>query len=528
MPKLIFNTDGNWMLHYLPDRDPSAVMKMLPDLVGSGVDCLSVLVGIDDDISWRGSPHAEMWGDAVEQWEVGNRTSSGGFAAERLKHLHDCMVAVIEDGRELMNIYIEGCRAAGVTPYASFRMNDAHTSGEKIEAHVRSRIKRDHPDWLIGPLIQAETLGWQCGYSWQWDYAHEAVRNRFLGLIDETLERYDFDGVEIDWMRQPPFFRPAEAYKHVDKLTDFMVRAREIVDRHARARGRALTLVARIAPDLDEAHTLGMDARAWMRRGLADIFVLGSASLTCPEMHLAEAIEHARSCSERDVRVYLGLEGAYRLSSPLEGFETSVPAAQRAVAHNAHADGVDGVYIFNYDQRGHRAGVVESQDMIEEHKQLLRDVTRPDALAASTRCYTVTSSMIGPNRSYAHGDPRPKLPRQLPILAFGSGPRHAVPVRVADDVEAGLAAGRIKKIELRLRLTDHEDCMDRIVCEVNGERVDLNDRPTVSNRWDDTWIQVDDAPVVQGGNNVLVALDGHQVPDPWPVLNQCEIVLFGA
>ena len=224
--------------------------------------------------------------------------------------------------------------------------------------------------------------------------------------------------------------------------------------------------------------------------------------------------------------VHVGLEGAYRLTSPLDGYEASVPAANRAVALNAYADGATGAHIFNYDIRSHRAGPVESQDLNEDHKQLLRDLTCPEALAARNRTYTVTDAMIGTYRNYCLGDPRPQLPRRLPILAFGSGPLHGLRQVVADDLVAGRAEGRIRKIELRLRMKEHDPHMGRIVCEVNGRRVGLTDRPTIRNRWDDRWIVVDDPPVVQGVNTILLALEGEQIPDPWPTLYQSEIVVI--
>ena len=68
-PRLIFNTDGNWMLFYLPDRNPDGVTHQLEALVPAGVDALAGLIGIDDDVVWRGSPHSAMWGDDTEVWD---------------------------------------------------------------------------------------------------------------------------------------------------------------------------------------------------------------------------------------------------------------------------------------------------------------------------------------------------------------------------------------------------------------------------------------------------------------------------
>ena len=48
---------------YLFRRNPGDVTEMIDQLAGTGVDVLTVLVGINDDLSWRGSPHGELWGE---------------------------------------------------------------------------------------------------------------------------------------------------------------------------------------------------------------------------------------------------------------------------------------------------------------------------------------------------------------------------------------------------------------------------------------------------------------------------------
>ena len=64
-PRVIYNTDGGWVYNYLPNRNPDDLNVILNALEGTSVDVVTVLVGIDDDISWRGSPHAELFGDAL-------------------------------------------------------------------------------------------------------------------------------------------------------------------------------------------------------------------------------------------------------------------------------------------------------------------------------------------------------------------------------------------------------------------------------------------------------------------------------
>ena len=527
-PRLIFNTDGNWILNYLPARRPDDITRQIDELVDAGVEALAVLAGIDDAPSWRGGP-SDMWGDHVEVWnpdprKKGEDQSVPSKAADYLKHLHDCMEAVIDDGRELMQIYIDACRRRGIAAYCSFRMNDAHTCDERREWQVRGRLKCSRPDLLIGPLVREGGHGSQWAFSWQWDYAREEVHERLLGLVDDALNRFDFDGIELDWMRQPPFFKPGQVFANIDTLTDFMRKAREVVAGHARHRARGIQLITRIPPSLDEALELGLDSRTWMREGLADLFVLSSASLCTPAVDVAAA---AGCAAAAGAAVYTGFDGTTHLTSPHEGYDRGQPCMLRAVAHNGYLQGAAGVHLFNYDIRHHRAAPADGDGYNADHLQLIGDLADPQALAGRDRDYVAADSSLGGNPAYSHGDHRPQVPRQLPVLARGTGGAgFSIDIAIEDDLEAGRADGRIRGTQLRLRLTDHEVCRDRIVCRLNGNEVTFAGASTVENRLGDTWLVIDEPPVRQGMNEILVGLSGLKTPEPWPVLHQCEVMVL--
>jgi hypothetical protein len=110
-------------------------------------------------------------------------------------------------------------------------------------------------------------------------------------------------------------------------------------------------------------------------------------------------------------------------------------------------------------------------------------------------------------------------------------------IQVEDDVAGGLADGRIKGTELRLRLAEHEASMDRILCEVNGERIDLVAARQIENSQGQRWLVVDNPPAREGDNTVLVLLEGYEFPEgarlegqelrgPWPTLHQCELLVL--
>ena len=143
------------------------------------------------------------------------------------------------------------------------------------------------------------------------------------------------------------------------------------------------------------------------------------------------------------------------------------------------------------------------------------------------RCYYAESRAMN-----FPGDYPPQVPQQLSLAGRGAGPAHAIRIRVDDDIAAGRAAGRIRKTELRLRLTHVEKSLGRVRCEVNGEGVDLASAGRIRNRKGEEWLVVENPPVRGGVNSVLVVLEGKKTPEehtgryaPWPTLESCEIVV---
>lgn len=110
---------------------------------------------------------------------------------------------------------------------------------------------------------------------------------------------------------------------------------------------------------------------------------------------------------------------------------------------------------------------------------------------------------------------------------------------VEDDVAEGMASGRIRKTELRLKLSEHELSLDRLSCEVNGTGFELSAARTIENSDGESWLVVDNPPIVKGENTVLVLMEGTNLPvgwhrtgpgvgENWPTLEQCELLVLCA
>lgn len=545
-PRIIFNTDGHWVANYQDRFEPEDITQVLPVLAEAGVDALSVLVGIDDDPAWRGSPHGQMWGDNIENWspdpfltDIHGHPLKGGMPTHyhgrpikpvegkdpmsAHEFLHWIIAKVIEDGHELMDIYIEGARKNGMLAFASFRMSDAHSCDEARGWYGRAQQKIDRPDLLIGSPVPREVHGAPWSFSWRWDWAKEEVRQRYLGLADEAISRYEFDGLELDFSRAPPFFRDGENFKNIPVMTQFMRDVRSIVEQRSKSRGREIRLVVRVPVGIGENLEAGLDTETWIREGLADIVVMGSPGYCVHEIDIEEAV----SCAgDSGVLIFTGFDGHTYAASPQEGYEVSPSGVLRAAALNGYYEGASGVHLFNYDYPGHRGE--KSQDdnfnvYQEHHLAVIGEFRDPAALEQKLRCYYLPAPPWGGG---GYSDHRLQVPRKLALIGRGAGPEHAMRITIREDVEGGKASGRIGKTELRLRMTDFEESRERIRFEINGKSFPFKPDRTVANSRDESWLVFDDPPLFRGVNRILLNLEGASTPIPWPRVENCEILVF--
>lgn len=103
-------------------------------------------------------------------------------------------------GGDMVPVFIKRCRQRGQTPFISLRMNDAHhlenVGLRNNGAASASRFYVEHPEYRLGAdqsRSDQHVLNW----------AIPEVREHKFRFIRELCENYDFDGLEIDFMRHP-------------------------------------------------------------------------------------------------------------------------------------------------------------------------------------------------------------------------------------------------------------------------------------------------------------------------------------
>lgn len=306
------------------------------------------------------------------------------------------MLEVHEQGIDYPERMIARCRHHGISPWITLRMNDCHYNG--IPDHpFHGTFWKEHPE-----LTRHNASGY---YARCLDYKHEEVRDLYEALIAETLERYDVDGLELDFMREPYVFSPGEEDEGRPILTAWLRDIRKMANEAAARKGHPVRVGVRVPSHPATAKALGLDAIAWAEEGLIDLLV---ATPRWATLEFAVPIgQWQRRLAETDVTLAGGVEVRYQ---PYPGGPASIvtPELAAGAATTMLAQDADAVYLFNYFQDGH------PQWSRPVYLKTLRAMRSLETLKELPRRVGVTyRDIVAPDESY-----RPPLPATGTELPF--------------------------------------------------------------------------------------------------------------
>ena len=320
---------------------------------------------------WRGLDEPNSAGRTNDAWCV------------NAKKVHD-------RGLDPWAIWIRRAREKGVSPWISMRMNDTHFADRNpmfrnesfFYAHPELKCRPGKTDWA----------------SMAWNYAEPAVRKHMMDLVLEILDRWDADGLELDWLRFTTHLPPGRARERAHVLTDFMRDVRRETERAARRRGHPVKLAARVPTNPAAAAGLGLEPERWAKEGLVDL-VVACNFYTTADYNWDFATYRARiKAANPSVELLPGACNMVRLHPRGKGFQMDAdPAFFRAWAA-LYGRAADGLYLFNAFY----------------HKQAVKDwfldgALAPDRVAEGPRRFLCTWHDINPEGC----DAEVQLPRAV-------------------------------------------------------------------------------------------------------------------
>ena len=203
--------------------------------------------------------------------------------------------SLIEERGGPLTAMVELCREAGLDIFPSVRMNSHYDTDP--DSPRGGRFRREHPEALIGkPGETFPTGSLEWGVRAGVDYTHPEVRRHMAGVICEMFERFDIDGVELDFMRHPTFFNLKSGYANRHLMTDLVRHVKRRMADVGGSRGRRIDLAVRVPPTLYDANRLGLDVAAWMAEGLVDMVIVGGGFIPF-ETPVREVVEAAEGTS---------------------------------------------------------------------------------------------------------------------------------------------------------------------------------------------------------------------------------------
>ncbi len=280
--------------------------------------------------SFRSGTRDAIWDEGTQTMPGADEPGGRWPANARLLH---------ERGLDPYAVWIARAREKGITPWLSMRMNDVHCVDEP-DNFMHSSFWVGHPEFRRVP----GGAGWT---DRALDYGRPEVREHALAFVRELLDRYDPDGLELDWMRFGWHFAPGREAEGAELLCAFLREARALTTEASARRGHPVRLGARVPADPDAARGLGMDGVRWAKEGLIDMLVPCPFWTTSDFDIPVEAWRAQMGGAAENVVLAPGLEFNIR-AWPGGGALANDLESVRGFAASSFHRGADQIYLFNF------------------------------------------------------------------------------------------------------------------------------------------------------------------------------------
>lgn len=346
-----------------------AIHRFVDRLADNGVD--TFLINPNAQTVWYPSKKLPT---VIDGYKRGDREFFRGHAlavktpSEKMDAYLDNQVAffnlyldLVESGVDWLAETSEACRRRGISPWVSIRMNDMHGAENPEGSHFNCPLFKNPKYRLSGTRINPRD-GTQA--YWQaLNYERKEVRDFMFSVVREPVEDYDFEGLELDWLRNPHCCEPNASRKTVETLTGWFGEIRALTEARSKKIGKPVPFGLRIPGNLGYMRSIGIDVPSLARLGLIDFVTFSNFWQTSWDM----PYDRLRAQLGSDVAIFGCVEdapnwvsgrapkltlqpGTVAPSYPNLGVRYLSASAEllRGNAAGKLAMGVDGIETFNF------------------------------------------------------------------------------------------------------------------------------------------------------------------------------------
>jgi hypothetical protein len=326
--RVIFNNDGDDIWAEGADTREKFLASRHTPLLGTNVDSIFYCTTQSFNHFTHDTRVAEMF-----------TAREGQFANNQLARF-------IDEKTDGLRMSTEFALANGLETIWTLRMNDIHDAWTPA---FLSKWKQQDPTRVMSTLEEAKQYNDRRRLWSLVDFEHPDVEPRMLEIIEEVLVNYDVDGIELDFLRAPCYFRttyegkPATG-KQADVLTHLVSKIRSLVRKQGELQGKPFLLAARVPSTPALCRYVGIDIGAWLVDKQLDLLVAGGGYITF-DLPLGELVSLA---SKHDVPIYPAIsQSGLMYRSPRGTGAKQPPEAWYGTASRHLAQGADGIYTFN-------------------------------------------------------------------------------------------------------------------------------------------------------------------------------------
>lgn len=462
----LFNGDCNF-LFYNPELwqpeggtySAKAIHRYFGAIAQAGVDTL--LINPNTQVAWYPSKKLEYLMTNYQRGDLAfTRSVAAGLAgmtpkltekfSTNMVEMLDHYLDLAEAGVDWLAESAKACRARGMSPWLSYRMNATHFSSAP-DCPVNCRLFGDPQNRLSG-RIPGAALASQAAWIGL-NYGRKPVRDYMLAMMREGIEDYDYEGLEMDWLRHPVCLEATASERDVAMMTDWFAEVHALT----KARRPDYVLGVRAPANLPYLRSIGIDLKELARRGLIDYCTFSNFWQTAWEMPL----DALRRQLGPDLTIYGGMEDApnwLETHAPSLRERPAGPDVQLAGDNAFHAKAkpeeplrVRGTRYLTASAeliRANAAGkLVLGADGLEQFNFFVTDQVRVPGLRAdysALRGLGQLDQLRGREKHYAFNTASVlstkiwDVPEQLPVRI---GPKHRRALRIplcAEPADAGL------------------------------------------------------------------------------------------
>jgi len=430
LPPIVYYHDGRHphIYRYEPPMTAAEYQACIDELVGTPVGAVTFCLGEGRTVL-HDTQVGELLGHNNREWNhpVFRR------AFQNARHL-------IDEGNDPLRIVCERAKEKGIQLYPCLLVQNGGVNHAGIR-NSNFRIENQHLEINARGDLPADLKGAD-----GLDFKHEESRNERFALIEETLQRYDVDGFELQLANTSPlFFHPAEVEAGREIMTGWIARVYEAV----KDSGGDRQLIIRLPRTKAWCDQIGFDPAAWVRRGIVDALVGESFNLGDYIDHTADLSFLTEIAKGSHTKVY----GSLHTSVFSDRLHNAPTAMVRAAASNYWSQGADGLYLAQwYSMWPYQADFYER----------LRELADPDIMAYGDKYYYIPTDADRPNAD-------PLAPCQLPLELEVDTPVEAA-LPVSDNLSRWAADGRVHEVLLRVGIAGTTE-LDRFRFTFNGSEL---------------------------------------------------------